>query len=181
MSPKRIPIKAKSAWGKASQWVLRNPLPAFILVTMVSAWAVSTAYEAGKDGQRAAEKANDALAQSAHERTIRSKALGQIQQFACEENNKQDRILATVLAIATQGAEDKQLTEKQTGQLAVFVGLLAELRAQTPCKPLIEAFLEATDTADYKQIRDLLREQEEIERRRARRAAEKAEEAATSR
>ena len=179
MSPRRIPGKVKSGWSKANEWLLHNPLPAFILVTVVAAWATGTAWQAGKDGQRAADKANTAIQASERERDARVRVGGEIYRYVCKENNKQDRILAGLIEVSLGGQSSfgkgiapgeltvfdqavvdaiqtvqKLSSEQQAADFeSAFVRALAQLRHPTPCRALIAAFTEASDTRDYKAIR----------------------------
>lgn len=187
---KRIPGAGKTAWRRANGWLLSNPLPAFILVAIVSAWAVGVAYEAGKDGQAAANKANDAIETSNRERAARVQVSGEINRYVCQENNKQDRILAGLIGVSLggqasfgEGIPPELLTEfdtavidsiqriqKVSGQSspedfqAAFKRAQAQLLHDTPCAELVNAFTAASDTEDYKAIRRFLRALDRKER-----------------
>jgi hypothetical protein len=107
---------------------------------------------------------NDSRQQSQEtERKARVKAQAEINFYVCSENNKQDRILASLLAISIGNASDKPLTKRQSSALAVFEEALRQLRALTPCNALAEAFLEASNTDDYRAIRRVLRAQDSFQ------------------
>lgn len=176
---KRIPRAGKSVWTRANEFLLHNPLPAFIVVVLVSFWAVSAAWQAGKDGQDAGEQAQEAVEQSNSERTARVKILGEINRYVCKENNKQDLILAGLIQVSLggessfgqgidRGALDpfeidviEAISHVQTlsqdgaqqGFQAAFKRALAQLRQKTPCNALVLAFTEASDTRDFQAIR----------------------------
>jgi hypothetical protein len=92
------------------------------------------------------------------EREIRRTAQTEINRYVCRENNKQDRILASLLAISLKGSEERrgELTPDQLEALTVFQRALRALEHETPCNALAIAFTEASDTGDLRQIRRIL-------------------------
>lgn len=118
-----------------------------------------------------------------HEREVRAKVQAEINRYVCNENNKQDRILAGLIEVSVSGtssfganidrsalspfdlevlrtiAKVQKLTEGQPDKLkAVFNRALQQLQAETPCGAVVRAFLAASDTDDLKAIRAILRE-----------------------
>jgi hypothetical protein len=90
------------------------------------------------------------------ERIVRSHVQAEINRYVCSENNKQDRLLASLLDISLRGADDSTLTPEQEEALVVFLRVLRDLRNEAPCQAIVQAFLEASDTNDLKEIRRIL-------------------------
>lgn len=90
------------------------------------------------------------------ERFFRSRVQAEINRYVCSENNKQDRLLASLLAITLRDA-DPALTVEQQEALAVFLRVLRDLRREAPCEAIVQAFLEVSDTNDLRAIRRILR------------------------
>lgn len=93
------------------------------------------------------------------ERSNRALVQTEINRYVCNENNKQDRILAKLIAVSIAGAEDRPLTGRQLRAYKVFLRAFRQLRAETPCNQIANAFLEASTTEDYEAIRRILRAQ----------------------
>lgn len=120
-----------------------------------------------------------------HERVLRSKVQSEINRYVCNENNKQDRILAGLVQVALggqstfgEGIDRSQLTHfdmevvatiakiqrlgetssSQGGFRKAYEQALHQLQEETPCKTLVTAFLVASTTDDLKAIRRILRE-----------------------
>jgi septal ring factor EnvC (AmiA/AmiB activator) len=116
------------------------------------------------------------------ERSVRSKVQAEINRYVCSENNKQDRILAGLIEVSVNGSSSfgsgidpaelsrfdievletidkvQKLSQGQPDRLKrVFAKALRQLRAETPCEAIVQAFLEASDTNDLKAIRRILR------------------------
>jgi hypothetical protein len=187
----------KSRWVRANEWLRYHPLPAYVLVVLVSAWGVGTAWEAGKDGERAGNEAKAATAKANKERAARIKIAGEINRYVCKENNKQDRILAGLIEVSLggqtsfgQGIPSSQLGPFEEELIAgistiqklseeaqpvdfeaAFKRAQAQLLTQTPCVRLANAFTEASDTQDYREIRRFLREIDRKDRQAANAAA----------
>lgn len=117
------------------------------------------------------------------ERLVRSKVQAEINRYVCNENNKQDRILAGLIEVSIGGQSsfghgvdlssltdfDKQviasigrvqkLTEADPAQFKeVFERALRQLQATTPCGTVVRAFLAASTTDDLKAIRQILKD-----------------------
>lgn len=92
------------------------------------------------------------------ERSIRSKVQAEINRYVCTENNKQDRLLARILAISLSDTDEEKLTEDERKALAVFIATLRDLQDEAPCNEIVIAFIEASDTDDLEAIRKVLRE-----------------------
>jgi hypothetical protein len=160
-------------WGTVNTWVRHYPLPAYLVLCIGIALAFG-----GVDAS--IDKIND-------ERDARVQVSSEINRYVCRENNKQDRILASLVEASLQGngksfgseIDPSELTRFDRSVLLtiakvqagssdserlqrVFRRALAELQAETPCNALIAAFLEASDTEDYKAIRRLLFSQEHL-------------------
>lgn len=119
---------------------------AFVLtvVLLFVAFAIPTAvgFKAIQDGNQ--------------ERTVRRAVQAEVNRYVCDQNNRQDRLLASLLAVSLQGAAHRHLTSAQLKSVRIFRRALRELRSETPCHAIAEAFLEARDTNDLQAIRRLL-------------------------
>lgn len=119
----------------------------------------------------------------AHERVVRSKVQSEINRYVCNENNKQDRILAGLIEVSLGGQSSfgagldlSQLTEfelevvKAIGRVqelteaggdseakSAFERALRELQEETPCTTVVQAFLAASSTDDLEAIREVLK------------------------
>lgn len=99
------------------------------------------------------ERAIDA---NEHERETRRAVQGEINRWVCVENNRQDKLLAGLLAVTLRGSEKRELTPRQEEARQTFLRALLELRAELPCDAIVRAFLEAQDTDDIRAIREIL-------------------------
>ena len=123
------------------------------------------------------------------ERKARSKVQAEINRYVCVENNKQDRVLASLIVASTgdgagafgEGIDPDDLTPFDVEVLKsiakvqalseasggadfreAFERALRQLRRETPCSALVAAFTEASDTQDFKAIRRILRAQDDL-------------------
>lgn len=187
----------RSGWSKANNWIQHNPLFAYILVVAVAFFAVNQAIEAGRDGETAGNQAKEAIQKNERERRVRARIFGEVNRYVCQENNKQDRILAGLIEVSIggqtnfgQGIPRDQLTafdlqvldainhvqtlssaQQPEEFLSAFKRALAQLRNQTPCAALVTAFTEASDTRDYQAIRKFLASLDRKDREAADKAA----------
>lgn len=165
-----------NVWWHIKASVRRPIIIAYLILAVGTAVAIGFAYQATKEN-------SDAIQQSKDERTARVKVSAEINRYVCSENNKQDRILASLIEASLGGGGsfangldtselssfDKEVLisiskiqalsegDQPAGFEAVFKRALAQLRTETPCSELVSAFKAASDTQDYKAIRDLLR------------------------
>lgn len=117
------------------------------------------------------------------ERLVRSRVQGEINRYVCNENNKQDRLLAGLIEVSIGGQSSfgagidssslspfdlevirsigkvQRLSETNPNQLkSAFQRALRQLQAETPCGAVVTAFLAASTTDDLKAIRTILQE-----------------------
>lgn len=183
MPHRKVARGVKSRWQRFNEWLRFHPAPAYVAVVLVSAWAIGSAWQAGKDGERAGNEAQAATEKANKERAARVKISGEINRYVCKENNKQDRILAGLIEVSLggqssfgQGLPIDQLSpfdQEVIGAIgrvqelsedneaadfeSAFKRAQAQLLSQTPCVRLANAFTEASDTQDYREIRAFLK------------------------
>lgn len=154
--------------GRVNAFFERYPLVAYVCLTFGIALAFFRAESARDTSER--------------EREARAAVQSEINRYVCQENNKQDTILADLLDISLNGSQTfgqdidpSQLTEfdiavlssigkvqeltqagPPTEQEEVFQDALVKLRNKAPCNAIANAFLEAQDTEDIEAVRAIL-------------------------
>lgn len=102
--------------------------------------------------------------QLAAERSVRSRVQAEINRYVCRSNNRQDDLLADLLTISLPpDIDERELSGRALKAVEVFREKLLELRDRAPCKAIVAAFLEASDTDDLVAIRRVLREQDQTD------------------